>query len=56
MNFRMSSKIARPCRIAATIVAKSSSPRIIVDASFVTSVPVTPMATPMSAALRAGHR
>src|SRR5680860_23697 len=50
----MLSKMTRPCRTATTIVAKLSSPRIIRDASLVTSVPVTPMATPMSADFSAG--
>ena len=36
------------------MVAKLSSARIILAASFVTSVPVMPMATPMSAAFSAG--
>ena len=50
----MLSKITRPCRTAATMVAKLSSPRIILAASLVTSVPMTPIATPRSAALSAG--
>ena len=50
MNFRMFAKIARPSSIAATMVAKSSSVRTMSEASFATSVPVMPMATPMSAA------
>ena len=36
------------------MVVKRSSKRIMSAASFATSVPVMPMATPMSAALRAG--
>ena len=36
------------------MVAKLSSVRIITAASFETSVPVIPIATPMSAALSAG--
>jgi hypothetical protein len=40
--------------MAATMVAKLSSTRIISDASLLTSVPVRPMATPMSANLSAG--
>ena len=39
---------------ALTMVAKLSSARIMEAASLETSVPVMPMATPMSAALRAG--
>ena len=50
----MLAKIPRPSCTAATIVAKLSSARIMSAASLVTSVPVTPMATPMSAVLRAG--
>ena len=50
----MLAKIARPSRTAATIVAKLSSARIMSAASFVTSVPVTPIATPMSADFSAG--
>ena len=50
----MLSKMMRPWRTAATIVAKLSSARIIFAASFVTSVPVIPMATPMSADFNAG--
>src|SRR5215213_950692 len=44
----------RPSRTAPTMVAKLSSVRIIVAASLVTSVPVMPIATPMSALRRAG--
>ena len=50
----MLAKIERPSRTAGTIVAKLSSARIMLAASFVTSVPVMPMATPMSADLSAG--
>ena len=53
-NLRMLAKIPRPSRIAATIVAKLSSARIMSAASFVTSVPVMPIATPMSADFSAG--
>ncbi len=54
MNFRMFAKIDRPSSIAATIVAKSSSARTMSDASFETSVPAMPIATPMSAVFSAG--
>ena len=50
----MLSKMPRPSRTAATMVEKLSSARIILADSFVTSVPVMPMATPMSAVLTAG--
>ena len=50
----MLAKMPRPSRTAATIVAKLSSARIMSAASLVTSVPVMPIATPMSAALSAG--
>ena len=50
----MLSKMRRPSATASTIVAKLSSASTIVPASRVTWVPVTPMATPMSAARRAG--
>jgi hypothetical protein len=50
----MFAKIPRPSRTAETIVAKLSSARIMFAASFATSVPAIPIATPMSAALRAG--
>ena len=50
----MLDRIARPSRTADTMVAKLSSTRIMSDASLATSVPVIPIATPMSAALRAG--
>ena len=54
MNFWMLSKMPRPSSTALTIDAKLSSVRTMSEASFVTSVPVTPMAMPMSAALTAG--
>ena len=44
----------RPCSTAATMVAKLSSARIILAAPLATSVPVMPMAMPMSAAPMAG--
>ena len=47
--------MTRPSSTAETIVAKSSSARTMSAASFETSVPVIPMATPMSARLRAGR-
>ena len=50
----MLSKMERPSSTAATMVAKLSSVRIISAASLLTSVPVIPMATPMSACLSAG--
>ena len=53
-TLRMLSKMPRPSRTAATMVAKLSSARIILAASFVTSVPVRPIATPMSADFSAG--
>ncbi len=53
-NRRMFSKIPRPSPMAATIVAKLSSARIMSAAPLATSVPVTPIATPMSAAFSAG--
>ena len=53
-NLRMLAKIPRPSRTALTIVAKLSSARIMSAASLATSVPVMPIATPMSAALSAG--
>ena len=45
---------ARPSSMAATIEAKLSSVRIMSAASLATSVPATPIATPMSAFLSAG--
>ena len=44
----------RPFATAFTIVAKLSSVRTMAAASFATSVPVTPMATPISACFSAG--
>merc|ERR1719253_1593029 len=52
--FRRLSQTTRPSRTAVTMVAKLSSARIISEASRATSVPSLPMATPISAALRAG--
>lgn len=49
-------KDSRPCRTAATMVEKLSSVRIISAAPLATSVPETPIAQPMSAALRAARR
>ena len=54
MNFWILSKIPRPSSTALTIEAKLSSVRTMSDTSLVTSVPVMPMAMPMSAALMAG--
>ncbi len=45
---------ARPLVTALTMVAKLSSARIMEAASLDTSVPVTPMATPMSALFEGG--
>ena len=50
----MLAKIERPSSTAATIDAKLSSVRIMSAAPFATSVPVMPIATPMSAAFSAG--
>ena len=50
----MFEKIARPSSTAATIVAKLSSASTMSAASLETSVPVMPIATPMSAVFRAG--
>ena len=50
----MLSKMPRPSRTASTMVAKLSSARIMFAASLVTSVPVMPMAIPMSADFSAG--
>ena len=52
--FLMLSKMPRPSSTAATIDAKLSSVSVMAAASLVTSVPVMPMATPMSAFLSAG--
>src|SRR5215207_7361378 len=46
--------MTRPCSTAATMVAKLSSVSTMSAASLETSVPVTPIATPMSAFLSAG--
>ena len=50
----MFAKIARPSSTAATMVAKLSSASTMSAASLETSVPVIPMATPMSAVFNAG--
>src|SRR3954466_377607 len=50
----MFEKIARPSSTAATMVAKLSSASTMSAASLDTSVPVMPMAMPMSAVFRAG--
>ena len=50
----MFAKIARPSSTAATIDAKLSSASTMSAASFDTSVPVIPIATPMSAVRSAG--
>ena len=50
----MLSKMPRPSRTASTMVLKLSSARIILALCLVTSVPVMPIATPMSAVLTAG--
>ena len=50
----MLEKIARPSSTAATIEAKLSSASTMSAASLETSVPVMPIATPMSAVFRAG--
>ena len=52
--FLMFSKTVRPLATALIIVAKLSSAKIMLAASFDTSVPVIPMATPMSAFFKAG--
>ena len=54
MYFLRLSYRPRPSSTAFTMVEKSSSVRIMFAASFETSVPVMPMATPMSAFLSAG--
>ena len=51
----MLSKMPRPSRTAATMLAKLSSARTMSDASRVTSVPVRPMAMPMCASRSAGR-
>ena len=53
-NLRKLSKTPRPCSTADWRVAKLSSVRIMSAAPFATSVPVIPIAIPMSACLRAG--
>ena len=52
--FLMLSKMPRPSSTAATMEAKLSSVRVIAAASLVTSVPVMPIAMPMSAFFSAG--
>ena len=54
MKAFMLSKMLRPSRTAATIVLKLSSASTMSLASFATSVPAIPIATPMSASFRAG--
>ena len=54
MNLMRLSKTPRPSSTAASMEAKSSSVSTMSAASLATSVPVMPMATPMSACLRAG--
>ena len=54
ITLRRFSKTMRPCRTASTMVAKLSSARTMSAASRDTSVPMRPIATPMSARLRAG--
>ncbi len=54
MNLTMLSNTPRPSSTAASMLAKLSSVRIMAAASFETSVPVMPMATPISARLSAG--
>ena len=49
-------RASRPNWTALMMVAKLSSVRIMIAASFETSVPVIPMATPMSAFLSAARR
>ena len=53
-DFLILLKIFRPCSIATTIVEKLSSVRIMSAAFLATSVPVIPMATPMSATVNDG--
>mmetsp|Transcript_11108 Transcript_11108/g.34197 ORF Transcript_11108/g.34197 Transcript_11108/m.34197 type:complete len:207 (-) Transcript_11108:945-1565(-) len=53
-KFRMLWKMALPSSTAWTMLASSSSANTTSAASFATSVPATPMATPTSAAFRAG--
>ena len=54
MDRRMLAYTFRPFFTAWTMVAKLSSVRTMAAASLATSVPVMPMATPMSACFRAG--
>ncbi len=54
MNLTRLSKTPRPSSTAASMVAKLSSVSTMSAASLATSVPSLPMATPMSACLRAG--
>ncbi len=54
INFLIFEYIPLPCLTAETIVAKLSSIRTMADASLVTSVPLIPMAIPISASLTAG--
>ena len=53
-NFLILSKTIRPSSTALTKEAKLSSVKIISDASLATSVPVIPIATPISAFFNAG--
>lgn len=53
-NLRIESKMFRPHFMAVTIELKLSSRRIIPEAYFATSVPVIPIAKPMSALFSAG--
>ena len=53
-NFRMFEKIARPSSTAATMEAKLSSASTMSAACLDTSVPVMPIAIPMSADFKAG--
>ena len=55
MTFWMLRYTRRPSRMAYSMVVKLSSSRMTSAASLATSVPVMPMATPMSASLRAGE-
>ena len=54
MNFLMLAYTARPSSTALTMEAKLSSARTMSAASFATSVPAIPIATPMSAFFSAG--
>ncbi|GBE03730.1 hypothetical protein BMS3Abin09_00648 [bacterium BMS3Abin09] len=54
MNLRILSNILLPSFTAFTMVEKLSSRSIMCEDSFATSVPVMPIATPMSALLSAG--